>query len=56
MILSKKLLLSAIAMAVAFSSSSCLTKRTTTDQHGEVDETYIVKRPIKNVINNIEFE
>ena len=42
---------------VALFLSGCLMKQTTRDSSGVVtDEKYIIKRPIKNVIKNLEVE
>jgi hypothetical protein len=50
----KKLLL---FMLAALSFCGCVTKRTTYDQNGVItDEKYIIKRPIKDFIQNVEVE
>lgn len=46
---------SAIALC-AFSLSACVTKRTVTEGGQTVEEGYVVKRPIKNAIENTTFE
>ena len=44
-------------MLVALFMSGCLMKQTTRDSSGIiVEEKYIIKRPIKNVIQNLEVE
>ena len=40
----------------AFGLTSCLTKRTTTSGGRVVEENYVIKRPVKNMINNLEVE
>lgn len=37
-------------------SSGCVTKRTVTERGHTVEEKYVVKRPVKKFINNVEFE
>lgn len=39
-----------------FSLNACLTKRTVTVGGQTVEDGYVVKRPIKNVIENTTFE
>ena len=46
---------SAIAIC-AFSLSACITKRTVTVGGQTVEDGYVVKRPIKNAIENTKFE
>ncbi len=41
---------------VALCLSGCVVKRTTTDEKGRTDEKYIIKRPVKNFIENVEVE
>ena len=37
--------------------SGCVTKQTKTDSRGIIrEEKYIIKRPVKNFIENVEFE
>jgi hypothetical protein len=36
--------------------SGCVTKRTVTERGHTVEEKYVVKRPVKKFINNVEFE
>ena len=44
-------------MLVALCMSGCLMKQTTTNSQGiVVDEKYIIKRPLKNIIKNLEVE
>ncbi len=51
-----KLLLLLISL-VGLSLSGCLMKQTTRDSKGMItEEKYIIKRPIKNVIKNLEVE
>jgi len=46
-----------ILILIALSFSGCVTKQTTTNSQGVVtDEKYIIKRPVKKFINNVEFE
>ena len=48
------LLLSALA---ALSLSGCVMKQTTRDSRGVIqEEKYIIKRPVKNFIKNVEVE
>ncbi|MFT5904585.1 MAG: hypothetical protein ACI9E1_000170 [Cryomorphaceae bacterium] len=51
----KKLTLLGLLLATA-SLTGCVTKRTTTSNGAVTDEKYVVKRPIKKFINNVEFE
>ena len=45
------------AVLIALFLSGCLMKRTTINSQGVVtDEKYIIKRPVKEAIKNIEFE
>jgi hypothetical protein len=37
-------------------TSGCVTKRTTTQRGQVVDEKYVVKRPVKNALENLEVE
>ena len=46
---------SAIALC-AFSLSACVTKRTVTEGGHTVEEGFVVKRPIKDAIENTTFE
>lgn len=41
---------------VALATSGCVTKRTVTKGGQTVEEKYVVKRPVKKFINNVEFE
>jgi len=44
-------------MLAALSVCGCVTKRTVYDQNGVItDEKYIIKRPVKNFIQNVEVE
>ena len=44
-------------MLVALFVSGCLMKQTTRDSRGVItEEKYIIKRPVKNVIKNLEVE
>ncbi len=47
-----KLLLLALA---AFGLTSCLTQRTVREG-GHVEKKYVIKRPLKNVLENVEVE
>ncbi|MDF1712138.1 MAG: hypothetical protein P1U90_07850 [Akkermansiaceae bacterium] len=42
-------------LAVSLLGSGCVTKRTTTSG-GHVEKKYVVKRPVKNFIKNVEFD
>jgi hypothetical protein len=42
---------------IALSLSGCVMKQTTRDSQGRItDEKYIIKRPVKNFIQNVEVE
>ena len=43
-------------LVVAFAGSGCVTKRTVSHGGRTVEEKYVVKRPVKRFINNVEFE
>ena len=46
-----------VSFFLALVCSSCVIKQTRTDSDGSVvDEKYIVKRPLKKFIKNVEFE
>lgn len=46
-----------LLMLGALFLSGCLMKRTTTDHRGLVtEEKYIIKRPVKDALNNMEVE
>lgn len=51
-----RIILSLATAGLALGSSSCLVKETTSVDGRVVDEKYIVKRPVKKVIQNLEFE
>ena len=44
------------SLLLVFSLSGCVTKRTVTENGRTVDQKIVVKRPIKNAIENVEFE
>ena len=49
--------LTILVALIALFLSGCLVKQTKTDPMGDViEEKYIIKRPVKEVIENIEFE
>jgi len=46
-----------ILILIALSFCGCVYKQTTTNSQGAVtDEKYIIKRPVKNFIKNVEVE
>ncbi len=46
-----------LLLGIAFSLCGCVTQQTTYDRQGNVtDEKYIIHRPIKNFIENVEVE
>ena len=45
-----------ILIICAVSCSGCLMKRTTTDWKGQTQEKYVIKRPVKKIITNLEVE
>ena len=53
---SSALLLLPALVLVALATTGCVTKRTVTKGGQPVEEKYVVKRPVKNFINNVEFE
>lgn len=56
MTLSLKSLILIAALAPLTLLSSCVIKQTTTREGAVVDEKYIIKRPVKNFIENVEVE
>ena len=44
-----------ILTALAFACSGCITKRTTSGPHGS-SEKYVIKRPVKGILDSIEVE
>ena len=52
----KSLLIASTLLAFTFGSTSCITKRTTSDGSTVISEKYVVKRPVKNLLNNIDGE
>ena len=45
-----------IAALIGLVTSGCVVKQTTTDPKGNTDEKYIIKRPVKKFIENVEME
>jgi hypothetical protein len=43
-------------LVLAVAGSGCITKRTVSQGGRKVEEKYVVKRPVKNFIRNVEFE
>ena len=52
-----KFLCSFILAGFSIASTSCITKRTVTDDQGVVvDESYVIHRPVKEFVENVEVE
>ena len=46
-----------ILSGLSLASTSCVTKRTVTDDRGVVvDESYVIHRPVKKFVENVEVE
>ena len=52
----RRLLLLAGLAILSLGLAGCLTKRTVTKDGRTVEKKYVVKRPVKNLIQNTEFE
>lgn len=51
-----KLVLSFGIMVASLSLCACVTKRTVTENGRVIEKKNVIKRPVKNLINNTEFE
>ena len=53
----KKIIIILVTAVVALSLSGCLYKKEKINSRGQVtEEKYIIKRPVKDFIENVEFE
>jgi hypothetical protein len=53
----KRIIVISVTAVVALSLSGCVMRETTTNSRGVVtDDKYIIKRPVKDFIEKVEFE